>query len=353
MTVRAELPFREAAVLARRRGYTDAQQLRGTAARQSDLQLGRFNDIGMRGMTLRRSLLAMRSAGEILVNATTTPFSGRPAFTGWQKFALAYFYWRGVQAGCDADTWQRLIHGPVILMYHAVGGANEPASQYVIPERDFAAQMDSLHRRRYNVISLDALLQHRHKGELPPARSVVITFDDGYRDNHALAWPILQKHGFAATIFLVSDAMGGSNGWDAGGALLGRPLLTWQEAGAMQAAGMHMGGHSRTHRPLSGLSDAVLTDEVAGSKEIIEKMLRLPVSTFAYPHGRYDDATVAAVDRAGYTGACCSVPGVNDPAICDRTLRRLEVRGTDSLFEFATMLNAGKNRMLSRLIRSE
>ncbi len=348
----AESTFHQATLRAFEQGRDDARRVERQPAALAALPLGRFNNIGMRGMTLRRSLLALGGAGHALVNATA-PLAGRSQFVAWRQFALEFCYWRGAQQGCGADYWQRLTRGPIILMYHAVGRSGEPAGRYIIPERMFARQMDWLSRKRYHVIGLDALLQLRQKGQLPPARSVVITFDDGYRDNDEVAFPILQRHGYAATIFIVSSAVGTANVWDRGGELAGRPLLTWQEIDGMQAGGVMAGGHSRTHRPLPGLSSAALKDEVAGCKVELERRLSRPVTGFAYPHGRHDVATQDAVASAGFAGACCSAPGVNDPVVCQWALRRLEVRGTASLADFALMLEAGKNRVLSRLIRAE
>jgi hypothetical protein len=74
----------------------------------------------------------------------------------------------------------------------------------------------------------------------------------------------------------------------------------------------------------------------------LEEGLGRPVSTFAYPFGRLDEATTAAVGRAGFSAACCSRSGVNDPVVPNLLLRRLEIRGTDSLFRFALAVHRGR-----------
>jgi peptidoglycan/xylan/chitin deacetylase (PgdA/CDA1 family) len=235
-----------------------------------------------------------------------------------------------------------LVRAPVILMYHAVARSTEATGWYVVPARRFARQMAWLALRRYRVLSLGDLLQYRHRFELPPARSVVITFDDGYTDNYEVAHPILSARGFRATFFLVSGCIGGRNDWDHRGELAGRPIMSWEAARELAGAGMEIGAHTRWHSVLPELSPTERRDEVSGSRHDLESGLGQPVRTFAYPFGRLDEATMAAVAEAGFTGACCSRSGVNDPGIPGLRLHRVEIRGADSLLHFALAVRRGR-----------
>src|SRR5439155_18169969 len=126
----------------------------------------------------------------------------------------------------------------------------------------------------------------RREHRLPPAKSVVLTFDDGYADNRLLVAPILERHGFPATIFLVSAA-GGRNGWDKRpDELAGRPLLSLDEARQMLTGAIKFGSHSRTHRELTSLAQHEVEAEVAGSRREMETALGVPINSFAYPSGR-------------------------------------------------------------------
>lgn len=141
-----------------------------------------------------------------------------------------------------------------------------------------------------------------------PARSVVLTFDDGYRDNYDLAWPLLKRYGFTATVFLVSDTVGGYNDFDSGLPGDPVPMLGWEQVREMHAAGIAFGSHTCSHPDsLVHLDDERLGHEVAASKATLEEGLNAPVGTFSYPHDQLDGRVEAAVEAAGYELACAGV----------------------------------------------
>ena len=81
--------------------------------------------------------------------------------------------------------------------------------------------------------------------------------------------------------------------------------------------------------------------EVRGSREDLERDLARPVRSFAYPFGDNDAQLLTLVRQAGYEGACCTRPGINDPATPAFELCRVEVQGTDSLLTFARLVWRG------------
>lgn len=142
---------------------------------------------------------------------------------------------------------------------------------------------------------------------LPP-RSVVITFDDGYLDNFDFAWPLLKRYGFTATIFLVSDTIGGYNSFDAG--LPGNvvPMLSWDQIREMHKGGVAFGSHTCSHPgSLVDLDDAHLRYELEMSKATLEEGLNAQVDEFSYPHDQLDRRVETAVEAAGYNLACAGV----------------------------------------------
>jgi peptidoglycan/xylan/chitin deacetylase (PgdA/CDA1 family) len=303
------------------------------------LELGRFHADGPPGLRLRRLLL--RIGAPPMPGATRLPVPG-PWRVRWQRFLHEYHFWRGVRRSLGAGSvWQALLRPPVILMYHAIGARGEAPGCYVVPLARFRRQLAWLAWRRYRILGLEELLDYRRRHELPPARAVVITFDDGYADNRWLALEALRERGFRATFFLVSGHIGGRNSWDAAGELAGRAMLDWSDVHALREAGMEIGAHTRTHPVLPGLAAAAVEEELAGSRRDLEAKVGRPVRTFAYPYGRLDPATTAAVARSGYEAACCSRSGVNDPAVPDHLLRRLEVQGVDPLARFALATHRG------------
>ena len=236
----------------------------------------------------------------------------------------------------------------LILMYHAIAGPGERSSRFVIPVRRFAHHMAWLARRRYTVISLDELLRHRREYRLPPPKSVVITFDDGYSDNRLLAVPILEERGFPATIFLVTGAGERSDWVSDNTELAGRQLLSLREALGMLGGVIAFGAHTRTHPDPRLLHRRELESEVAGSRRDLEAALGIPVTTFAYPYGENTPDAQAVTREAGFLAACGVEPGRNRPSASPYALKRVEVRGSDLLFRFALMLRLGDTRYLLR-----
>jgi peptidoglycan/xylan/chitin deacetylase (PgdA/CDA1 family) len=195
------------------------------------------------------------------------------------------------------------------------------------------------------VLRLEDFVRARMEHRLPPPRSVVLTFDDGYADNGDLGLPALERHGFPATIFLVSAA-GERAGWRSADEIRGRPLLTPADARSLNGR-LEFGAHSRTHPRLPGLEPPELEQEVSGARSELEQALGVPVTVFAYPYGESSPEVEHAVARAGYLAACGVEPGRNRPSCDPYALKRFEVRGTDSLLRFAVTLWLGEMRRRS------
>jgi peptidoglycan/xylan/chitin deacetylase (PgdA/CDA1 family) len=241
-------------------------------------------------------------------------------------------------------------HRTTILMYHAFAQAHEAASRYVVSARDFAWQMAWLHRRRYHVINLDTYLRCRREQHLPPSRSVIVTMDDGYADNYSVAHPILRQYGFSATIFLVSKFIGLRDTWlsTPPHTQNNRPLLTQAHIHQMSAEGICFGAHTRTHRPLTALSEIEVTDEIAGSRADLEHQLGMPFLTFAYPYGQNNEMIQRVAAQAGFLGACGTQQGFNQATTPLYNLRRIEVRGDHSRWRFVLALWLGRARLPKR-----
>ena len=195
-------------------------------------------------------------------------------------------------------------------MYHAIGRERESPGRWVLPKSRFERQLVWLKRRRYNVISLDEFVHARINHRLPPPKSVVLAFDDGYADNVDVALPALERYGFAATVFLVSAA-GGAAAWDRAGEAQGRALVTLTDAGRVKGR-LAFGGHSRTHRSLRSLDSPELEQEISGCRFELETALGVPVTLFSYPYGEKSPEVEQAVVEAGYLAACGIDPAGTD-----------------------------------------
>jgi peptidoglycan/xylan/chitin deacetylase (PgdA/CDA1 family) len=294
-------------------------------------------------LLLRRVLLTVHMPSAWLMPLSVLlPESSVDAFA---RFVQTYAYWSGVRRGLRSRRlWRGLVHGPRILMYHAIAADSEPPSCYVVSQRSFERQLRYLEWRGFRVLPLADLVAHLRQGTVPPPHSVVLTFDDGFADNAVCALPVLQRYRFPATVFVVSDGIGQCAWWPQDEALQGRPMISSEQLSALHRAGVEIGAHTRSHPSLAHILRGLMTPEIAGARTQLEERIGAPVRSFAYPFGDLSSAACDEVERAGYDAACCSRSGVVDPSAPLFALPRIEVRGTDSLLEFALMLWRGHRR---------
>jgi peptidoglycan/xylan/chitin deacetylase (PgdA/CDA1 family) len=195
---------------------------------------------------------------------------------------------------------------PMILMYHGVADVPEDPNQLCVTPSRFAEQMTWLKRRGLRGVGISTLIEAVRAGR---QRGLVgITFDDGYVNVLEAALPELRRHGFTASMFIISDRLGESNEWDEGPSW---PLMSADQVAELAAAGMEIGSHSATHRRLAGIGADRLEAEVASSRARLGDLLGTPIRGFAYPYGSMDAAARQAVRDAGYDWACAvqaSVP---------------------------------------------
>ncbi|WP_228993969.1 polysaccharide deacetylase family protein [Streptomyces sp. DH8] len=193
---------------------------------------------------------------------------------------------------------------PWILTYHSVADPDDDPYGITVSPGRLDEQLSWLRSRRLRGVGVSELLRAGPAGW----RGLVgLTFDDGYADFLDEALPVLRRHGFRATVFVLPGLPGGVNEWDPLGPR--KPLLTRADLRRIAAAGMEVGSHGLHHRDLRELPDEELRRETLHSRELIGDLTGAPPEGFCYPYGHLDPRVVRAARTAGYGYACALAPG--------------------------------------------
>jgi peptidoglycan/xylan/chitin deacetylase (PgdA/CDA1 family) len=223
-----------------------------------------------------------------------------------------------------------------ILMYHQIDtppARGTPMRGMVVAPKRFAAQMRLLTFLGYRGLSMSELMPYL-RGE-KVGKVVGVTFDDGYLNTLENAAPILQKLGFSATCYAVSQRLGGHNDWDAGMGVPQKPLMNAAQLRAWVGAGMDVGAHTRNHLDLTTLDDDTAREEITRSKLELEEAWGASVQHFCYPYGRYNPSHIHFVREAGYLSATSTRRGRASVHGDVFTLPRVLVAQATSLPQFA------------------
>ena len=210
----------------------------------------------------------------------------------------------------------RFAYYPPILAYHRVGefkGDHVPT----VSTRTFERHLAFLARGRYRVVGLQEILFGLGEGRPLPRRSVVITFDDGYAETHEVAWPLLKRFGFSATVFVATAEVG----WPG--------FATWNQVAEMAKDGLTIGCHTRHHSYLPLVGEDRLPEELVESKREIEARIGRPVTLLSYPVGGFTPQIQSAVQQAGYAAACTTNRASPRPGIDPFALRRIKITERD------------------------
>jgi peptidoglycan/xylan/chitin deacetylase (PgdA/CDA1 family) len=193
----------------------------------------------------------------------------------------------------------------------------------------------------YRTLPLAELVRGHRAGELAPRRSVVVTFDDGHRDNERAARYML-AHGQSGTIFVVTGCVGGESTWSTAGAAR-MPMLTWDQIRDLRSAGFDFGSHTHTHPDLSRIDGETAAEEIATAQACLLRELGTSHHLFAYPYGGHNTTTRALVAAAGYAAACGVRRGLSDMHDDLFCLRRVAAYGDENLVKFAMRLVWGES----------
>lgn len=245
--------------------------------------------------------------------------------------------------------------GPVvrILFYHRI--SEHPCtrgSELEVTPEAFVRQIELIASSDWRLVPLSAvpklLAQAGDKG-----RYLVVTFDDGYRDNVTQALPVLQRYRVPAAFFITTGYTGSDRPyrWVRNAEADPESLpLTWDEVTQLLAAGCEVHSHGVTHRDMRALADDEARRELGDSREVIESKTGVLPTGFCYPFGTLTPVTVALAAQAGYQAACTCEPGLNHPTTPRHALRRTAVQASDTLAVFRAKLAGAFDWRIPRFV---
>lgn len=231
----------------------------------------------------------------------------------------------------------RADNGFRVLLYHSVTEklVENEWEENTIPKELLDRQMKYLADKKYNIMNCKKAIRYAKEDREFPAKTIVISFDDGYKNFYTNALPILKKYNFCATLFLgVNLLCDYSN--DA-------QYLSRQEIMNIKKTGLiDFGCHGITHRILSTLDEEELNGEIVGAKQKLEDLTESKIALFAYPFGHsasYNTNVIEKIKSAGFIGAFTTIFGLNDFRRNHFLLRRNRISWIDELNEFEKHLN--------------
>lgn len=204
-----------------------------------------------------------------------------------------------------------------ILTYHRV---HEYATELTKSQPDltvepatFRAEMDALARAGYVTITQRQLFDALYRGIALPRKPVIVSVDDGYVDDVTQILPVLRSHRMVATFYVITRRVHEPG------------FLDTRQIRELDAAGMDVGAHTRTHANLPGLPPAALRAEVVGSAADLRAILGHPVYWFAYPYGAYDATVERAVRGAGFLLAVTTRAGTTASTAAPFAIPRIHI----------------------------
>ena len=177
----------------------------------------------------------------------------------------------------------------MVLNYHKVVDEHMSLS---VPLADFEQHMKWLKEYGYTSITPEELYEFIVNGSELPEKPVLITFDDGYKDNYTNAYPIMKKYGFKGTIFVVTGFLGVYDNY-----------MTWEQAKELSDNGFSIESHTYSHKSMTETSDEEISKELTKSRDTIKNKLGIDADFMAYPTGTYNLHIAELVQKAGYKGA--------------------------------------------------
>ena len=203
-----------------------------------------------------------------------------------------------------------------ILEYHQVTDeVLDPVYEvYNVPPAEFAAQLDYLQAEGYTTITLQDFMRVVHgKGTLPE-KPIILTFDDGYKDNYTEMLPILEAHGMTAVVYVITNELGKAG------------YMTVDELKDMQRRGLEIGSHTSDHLPLTSQDKITQRRQIRESKIFLEWSGLQTIYSLSYPNGAFNSELEELLREENYLTAVTGDAGLNTIETNPYELYRVHIR---------------------------
>ena len=257
-------------------------------------------------------------------------FLGVAAFVG---FSLRFNWWRVARKGVP------------VLMYHSIDNSAVGKEKLKVSPKDFEKHLKYLSTKGYKSITLRDLKQYIEGKKIFEYKPVVVTFDDGYRNNIKNAIPILKKYGFSAVFFIATAYVGEKSLWDVAKEDDAQSMMDWDEIKTLVKNGLEIGSHTVTHADLVKINKSALLKELTESKKILEDKLNIKINTVSYPYGHYNNEVIKAVKLAGYEIGVATLHGINRKGENPLVIKRVLIRGYDRWLDFLLNITRGRSHI--------
>jgi peptidoglycan/xylan/chitin deacetylase (PgdA/CDA1 family) len=268
--------------------------------------------------------LAARHLGDPKKKWLIEDYTGAATFAAGQEVVIPRHEWN--PTGVYPWGYQLV----PVLVYHNIGA--DDRGRLTLAVRKFEAQMRALHAQGFQTVSLADFLDFTAGKRQLPRKSVLLTFDDGWRSFTQYARPILKDLGFTATLFVYSDFVGGGG-------------LSWTELRALITQGFDVQAHSKTH---GNLRRTEAESQEAYSKRmeaelglpvaLCRKQLGRPCDVLAFPYGDADEEVLQHVVKYGYVSSFTVRRQANPSFVFPLKISRSQIYSEMTLKDFGQNL---------------
>lgn len=228
-----------------------------------------------------------------------------------------------------------------VLSYHNF--SLDKTDKMTVSKASFEDQMQLLKDRGYHVISIDQLFDFFDFKKQIPSKSIVITIDDGWKSAYEIAFPVLKKYGYPATLFVYTDLINST-----------KKTMTWEHVKELADNGIDIQCHTITHRDLAGAQEKesfkeyfyAVEKEILQSSNIIKKNINRDCRYLAYPYGNSSNVVVAILKRNGFRGAFTVRRGSSPFFINNYMVNRSMIYGEYDLKKFEKILTVFDDRAI-------